>query len=207
MISLLDYGAGNVRSVRNAVLKLGHELKDIRTPEDIHQAEFILFPGVGSYGSAMQRLHQMGYFEPLRDYLRAGRLFLGICIGLQVLFENSEEGAPTDGPNIPCLGWIPGTITSLPSTVRVPQIGWNLLSFARPHPLTIGLPADNTYTYFVNSYYAQPTNAEDLLATADYAGPFTAMVARNNIAATQFHAEKSGELGLTILKNFAGWTP
>ncbi|MGB2758281.1 MAG: imidazole glycerol phosphate synthase subunit HisH [Acidimicrobiia bacterium] len=207
-IAVIDYQAGNAPSVGYALARLGIDHRLITTPEELDGADRIILPGVGAAAATMESLRSANLIPALEDrVLNAGTPFLGICIGLQVLFENSEEGAPTDGPNIPCLGWIPGTITRFPSTVRVPQIGWNLLSFARPHPLTIGLPADNTYTYFVNSYYAQPTNAEDLLATADYAGPFTAMVARNNIAATQFHAEKSGELGLTILKNFAGWTP
>lgn len=120
-----------------------------------------------------------------------------------MLFDSSEEGAEGGGPNIPCLGWIPGTVRRFPETVRVPQIGWNLLSFTHEHPLTHGVPPENSYTYFVNSYFADPANPDDVIATANYAGDFTAMVAHENIAAAQFHAEKSGELGLRILSNFA----
>ncbi|MBP9603164.1 MAG: imidazole glycerol phosphate synthase subunit HisH, partial [Chromatiaceae bacterium] len=198
MISLLDYGAGNVRSVRNAVLKLGHELKDIRTPEDIHQAEFILFPGVGSYGSAMQRLHQMGYFEPLRDYLRAGRPFLGICIGLQALFEGSDES-----PGVAGLGIIPGQVRRFEAPgLAVPHMGWNGIRSRRASSLLAG--AADEKLYFVHSYRAVPgeANADWVLAETDYGGAFISAVRRGPVAAVQFHPEKSGPAGLRLLDRF-----
>ncbi len=198
MISLLDYGAGNVRSVRNAVLKLGHDLKDIRTPEDIHQAEFILFPGVGSFGSAMQRLHQMGYFGPLRDYLVAGRPFLGICIGLQALFEGSDESPGVEG-----LGIIPGQVRRFVSPgLAVPHIGWNGIRPRQASPLMAGVQGEKLY--FVHSYRAVPeeANAEWVLAETDYGETFISALSRGSVAAVQFHPEKSGPVGLGLLNRF-----
>lgn len=207
-VAVIDYQAGNAPSVGYALTRLGINHRLVTTPDQLDGCDRIILPGVGAAAATMESLRDANLIPTLKErVLKNGTPFLGICIGLQVLFEDSEEGAPTGGPNIPCLGWIPGSITRFPDTVRVPQIGWNLLTFTRPHALTEGLPAANTFTYFVNSYFANPTDSEDLLATADYAGPFTAMVARNNIAATQFHAEKSGELGLRILQNFSEWTP
>lgn len=200
MISLLDYGAGNVRSVRNAVLKLGHELKVIRTPEDIQQAEFILFPGVGSYGSAIQRLHQMDFFEPLRDYLRAGRPFLGICIGLQALFEGSEES-----PGVAGLGIIPGQVRRFEAPgLAVPHMGWNGIRPRRAASLVAG--AKDEKLYFVHSYRAVPesANADWVLAETDYGGAFISAVRRGAVAAVQFHPEKSGPAGLRLLDAFLG---
>ena len=195
MISLLDYGAGNVRSLRNAVLKLGHELRDIRTPEDIPASRFILFPGVGSFGSAMQRLHQMGFFEPLRDYLLADRPFLGICIGLQALFEGSEES-----PGVAGLGIITGLVRRFDTPgLSVPHMGWNGYRARRDSPLLAG--AAGGKVYFVHSYRAVPeaANAAWVLAETDYGVPFISAVGRGRVAAVQFHPEKSGPLGLRIL--------
>ena len=198
MISLLDYGAGNVRSVRNAVLKLGYELKDIRAPEDIHAAKFILFPGVGSFGSAMQRLHQMGYFEPLRDYLRADRPFLGICIGLQALFDGSDES-----PGVAGLGIIPGLVHRFDAPdLSVPHMGWNGIRVRHPSPLCE--VAADAKLYFVHSYRAVPeaANADWVLAETDYGAPFVSAVGRGRVAAVQFHPEKSGPAGLRLLDHF-----
>ncbi len=198
MISLLDYGAGNVRSVRNAVLKLGHELTDIRTPEDIHQAEFILFPGVGSFGSAMQRLHQMDFFEPLRDYLRADRPFLGICIGLQALFEGSDES-----PGVAGLGIIPGQVRRFVAPgLAVPHMGWNGIRPRQASALTPGV--EDEKLYFVHSYRTLPeeANAEWVLAETDYGETFISAVHRGSVAAVQFHPEKSGPAGLGLLDRF-----
>ena len=198
MISLLDYGAGNVRSLRNAVHKLGHGLKDIRAPEDILAAEFILFPGVGSFGSAMQRLHQMGYYEPLRDYLRADRPFLGICIGLQALFEGSDES-----PGVAGLGLIPGRVRRFDTPgLSVPHMGWNGIRVRQPSPLS-AIAADEKL-YFVHSYRAVPeaANADWVLAETDYGMPFVSAVGRGRVAAVQFHPEKSGPTGLRLLDQF-----
>jgi glutamine amidotransferase/cyclase len=203
MISLLDYGAGNVRSVRNAVRKLGYELADVTSPDDILRAERLIFPGVGSFGSAMQRLHQMGYYEPLREYLHQGRPFLGICIGLQALFEGSEESPGVDG-----LGIIPGTVRRFPAgALSVPHMGWNGLRIERESPLLAGY--EDEKLYFVHSYRAvrEEANADWVLATTDYGSEFVSAVQQGRIMAFQFHPEKSGPAGLRLLERFLGGTP
>jgi len=200
MISLLDYGAGNVRSVRNAVRKLGFELTDIQTPDDILHAERIIFPGVGSFGSAMQRLHQMGFFEPLREYLQADRPFLGICIGLQALFEGSAESPGVDG-----LGIIPGLVRrfDVPG-LSVPHMGWNGVRLRRDTPLLTGIEEEKLY--FVHSYRAtsEQANVDWVLAETDYGDGFISAVQKGQIAAFQFHPEKSGPAGLRLLGRFLG---
>ena len=167
-IAVIDYQAGNAPSVGYALTRLEIEHRLVTTPDQLEGCDRIILPGVGAADATMQSLRDAELIPALEGLvLRDHMPFLGICIGLQVLFETSEEGAPEGGPNVPCLGWVPGTVRRFPSTVRVPQIGWNLLSFTRAHPLLEGIPADNTYTYFVNSYLAQPTNADYLLATSD----------------------------------------
>lgn len=198
MISLLDYGAGNVRSVRNAIQTLGYQLTDIARPSDILAAERLIFPGVGAFGSAMQRLERLGYAEPLREYLAAGRPFLGICIGLQTLFEGSEES-----PGMPGLGVIPGFVRRFEGDgLAVPHMGWNGLRPRRPAALLDGLGAHRFY--FVHSYCAAPApeNADWVLAETDYGHPFVSVVQRGQIAAVQFHPEKSGANGLEVLRRF-----
>jgi imidazole glycerol-phosphate synthase len=203
MISLLDYGAGNVRSVRNAVRKLGYELTDIQRPEDILRAERLIFPGVGSFGAAMQKLHQYGYVEPLREYLRAGRPFLGICLGLQLLFEGSDESPGVEG-----LGLIPGTVRRFEDdSLSVPHMGWNGLRLQGQSPLLEGC-GDEKF-YFVHSYCArrEAANADWVLAMTDYGGEFVSGVQKGKVAAFQFHPEKSGAAGLGILGRFLADAP
>jgi glutamine amidotransferase/cyclase len=203
MISLLDYGAGNVRSVRNAIRKLGWELTDVERPEDILAAERLIFPGVGSFGSAMQRLHQMGFFEPLKEYLLAGRPFLGICIGLQALFEGSEESPGVDG-----LGLIPGMVRRFDAgELSVPHMGWNGVRLERDSALLAGYEREKLY--FVHSYRASPeeANADWVLGTTDYGDTFISAVQKGPIAAFQFHPEKSGEAGLRLIERFLAGTP
>jgi glutamine amidotransferase/cyclase len=203
MITLLDYGAGNVRSVRNAVRKLGHELRDVTSPEDILSAERLIFPGVGSFGSAMQRLHQMGYFEALQDYLRQDRPFLGICIGLQALFEGSEESTGVAG-----LGIIPGIVRRFEAgALSVPHMGWNGLRIERESPLLAGL--EDEKLYFVHSYRAEreQANADWVLATTDYGCEFVSAVQKSRVTAFQFHPEKSGPAGLRLLERFLAAAP
>jgi glutamine amidotransferase/cyclase len=200
MISLLDYGAGNVRSVRNAVRKLGFQLKDIQTPEDILGAEHILFPGVGSFGSAMQRLHQMGFFGPLREYLQADRPFLGICIGLQALFEGSEESPGVEG-----LGIIPGLVRRFDAPgLSVPHMGWNGLRLRRDAAPLRGI--EDEKLYFVHSYRAVPeaASADWVLAETDYGGSFVSAVRKGRVTALQCHPEKSGPAGLRLLGGLLG---
>jgi glutamine amidotransferase/cyclase len=203
MISLLDYGAGNVRSLRNAIAKLGFELNDIRRPADILAAERLIFPGVGAFGAAMGRLHRLGYAEPLREYLSAGRSFLGICIGLQTLFDESEES-----PGIAGLGIIPGVVRRFEAPgLAVPHMGWNGMRPRRQAPLLDGLGAQKFY--FVHSYRAEATaaNADWVLAETDYGEPFVSVVQRGDIVAVQFHPEKSGANGLELLRRFLSGEP
>jgi glutamine amidotransferase/cyclase len=198
MISLLDYGAGNVRSVRNAVAKLGYRLDEVRRPADILAAERLIFPGVGAFGAAMQRLDRLGYSGPLREYLADGRPFLGICIGLQTLFEGSEES-----PGVPGLGIIPGVVRRFDGHgLAVPHMGWNGLRPRRASALLDGL-AEHRF-YFVHSYHAEPTpeNADWVLAETDYGEPFVSAVQQGRISAVQFHPEKSGAYGLEVLRRF-----
>ncbi|WP_133510210.1 imidazole glycerol phosphate synthase subunit HisF [Candidatus Thiosymbion oneisti] len=203
MISLIDYGAGNVRSLRNAIGRLGYALTDITRPEDILKAERLIFPGVGSFGAAMQRLHSLGYLEPLKEYLQADRPFLGICIGLQCLFEGSEES-----PGVAGLGLIPGTIRRFDvSGLSVPHMGWNGVRPQRDSPLFKGYRGEQLY--FVHSYRAvpEPANAHWSLACTDYGGEFLSAVQKGKVAAVQFHPEKSGEVGLGLLDRFLSDAP
>ena len=198
MITLLDYGAGNVRSVRNAIIKLGYSVKDVTTPEDILNAEKLIFPGVGSFGSAMLRLAEYGYLEPLIKYISDDRPYLGICLGLQTLFEDSEESLGVRG-----LGVIKGTIKRFDeSSLSVPQIGWNGITIQKPSALFSCYKQEKLY--FVHSYRAVESweNQDWILTKTNYGDEFISGVQKGRVAAFQFHPEKSGEAGLSILKNF-----
>lgn len=198
MIALLDYGAGNVRSVRNAIRALGFSVREVAAPADIVGAEKLIFPGVGSFGSAMRRLRDAGYVEPLVQYLRSGRPFLGICLGLQTLFEGSDES-----PGIPGLGIIKGQVRKLDDrAVAVPHIGWNGIAIRKPSPFFSDYRHERLY--FVHSYRAIPSgeNSDWILCTTHYGGEFISGVQHGDVAAFQFHPEKSGGAGLAILKNF-----
>ena len=199
MIGVVDYRAGNAPSVMYALARLGIDARLVSDAEAVREVDRIILPGVGAAGATVGSLTESGLVEALTErVLNEAIPFLGICVGLQILFEHSEEG-DTD-----CLGWLPGKVQSFPASVRVPQIGWNSVRFVRDHALTKDLP-EAPYLYFVNSFHAAPTNADDVLGVTDYAGEFCSVVAHKNIAATQFHAEKSGEVGLRILTNFATW--
>ena len=198
MITLLDYGAGNVRSVRNAIKKLGFEVKDVTCPEDIRLAEKLIFPGVGNFSSAIQRLNDLNYIEPLLEYLRADKPFMGICLGLQTLFEGSEES-----PGVAGLGLIPGIVGKFDeSRGSVPQIGWNGINISKDSPLFNNYR--NEKFYFVHSFRAtaNPDNQDWLLSTTNYGEEFISSVQKGNVIACQFHPEKSGKAGLNIFKNF-----
>jgi glutamine amidotransferase/cyclase len=198
VVTLLDYGAGNVRSVRNAIGELGCEVRDVARPEDIGKAARLVFPGVGSFGSAMRRLEADGYVEPLKEYLRSGKPFLGICLGLQTLFEGSEES-----PGMPGLGIIPGKIRRFDDpALSVPQIGWNGVNLWRESPLFRGYGGEKLY--FVHSFRATVSdeNRDWVLTSTDYGSEFISGVQKGNVAAFQFHPEKSGDAGLGILGNF-----
>jgi glutamine amidotransferase/cyclase len=196
MITLLDYGAGNVRSVINALESLGERVEIVARAEDISSAERLVFPGVGAFGSMMQILQEKGYVEPLRAYLGSGRPFLGICMGLQALFESSEEAPGLEG-----LGFLSGPVKRFDVDLAVPQIGWNGVDIRQPSRIFNGLRGDEKF-YFVHSYHVAPTDDEAVLTTTDYGYPFASSIQQGNVIATQFHPEKSGNAGLRILKNF-----
>ena len=198
MITLLDYGAGNIRSIRNAIKKLGVEVKDVSDPDDILTAEKLIFPGVGSFGLVMNRLAEKRYIEPLIKRIRDNKPFIGICVALQALYEGSEES-----PGVSGLGIIPGQIKKFPDgKLSVPQIGWNNIELCQQTGLMSSY--HNEKLYFVHSYYAScdPAAEEWILATTDYGIKFVSAVKKGNVAAFQFHPEKSGKTGLEILRNY-----
>lgn len=201
MISVIDYRAGNAPSVMYALEHLGLEARLVGAPAEVAAAERIVLPGVGAARATIDSLADQDLVGALRDRVLGDEApFLGICIGLQVLFDHSEEG------DVDCLGFVPGMVRRFPATDRVPQIGWNAVRFTRDHPVTAGVPGDGTgHFYFVNSYYCVPADPADALGVTEYGLEFCSVVNRGNVLATQFHAEKSGELGLRLLRNFATW--
>jgi glutamine amidotransferase len=201
VIDVVEYRAGNSPSVMYALEELGLPCRLVSTPEEVERSERLVLPGVGAARATLDSLAESRLIEPLTERIqKAGVPFLGICIGLQVLFEHSQEA------DTPCLGWLPGKVLRFPDTERVPQIGWNQVRVTRPHQLWRGLP-ERGHFYFVNSYYAAPAEPADVLGTTEYGVEFSSVVAHENVAATQFHAEKSGPLGLRVLENFARWAP
>ncbi len=195
MIAIVDYGAGNLRSVAKAVEKLGYSPEVTGDPQKVLTAGAVILPGVGASDSAMTALEERGLVEPLRAVIRDGVPFFGVCLGLQLLLESSEEGS------IPCLSVVPGRVKRFPNSVKTPHMGWNEVNFERDHPLLEGVES-GSYFYFVHSYYAAPEDSSLVLGTTDYASPFCSVIARDNLVATQFHPEKSGALGLRLYENF-----
>jgi glutamine amidotransferase len=199
MIDVIDYRAGNSPSVVYALERLGLPCRLVAKPEEVAESDRLVLPGVGAAAATLDSLRESDLIDALTQRVQRDKVpFLGICIGLQVLFEHSEEG------DTACLGWLPGQVRRFPGGQRVPQIGWNQVRVARPHPVTAGLP-DQGHFYFVNSYYADPEQPADALGRTEYGVDFASVVARDNIVATQFHAEKSGPLGLHLLAEFASW--
>ena len=196
MITLLDYGAGNVRSVINAIESLGEQVHLVKTENDILSAEKLVFPGVGAFGNMMEILHRNNFVTPLLAYLKADRPFLGICLGLQALFEKSEEA-----PDMSGLGFIPGDVQRFSTNLSVPHIGWNGLNIQQPSRLFAGLEGNEKF-YFVHSYHVKPSTGDTVLTTTDYGYGFVSAIQKGNVIATQFHPEKSGRSGLRILENF-----
>ncbi|KAL3851195.1 hypothetical protein ACJIZ3_013077 [Penstemon smallii] len=199
VVTLLDYGAGNVRSLRNAIHFLGCNIKDVQTPEDILNAKCLIFPGVGAFAPAMDVLNKKGLAEALCAYIQQDRPFLGICLGLQLLFESSEENGPVKG-----LGLIPGVVGRFDSSngCRVPHIGWNAIKLTKDSEILDDI--GSSHVYFVHSYRAIPSddNKEWISSTCNYGDNFIASVRRGNVHAVQFHPEKSGEVGLSVLRRF-----
>lgn len=196
MIAIVDYGAGNLRSVVNAVTRLGHRPKITSNPNEVLKAQAVILPGVGAAADTMQSLRALGMVEPIRQLIAEGRPFLGICIGLQILFTGTEEGGWHE-----CLDIISGQVKKLPPGLKIPHIGWNQVKQRVQHPLFDGIP-DEANFYFVHSYYADPDDKSLVAGETDYGISLCSVIARGNLVATQFHPEKSGDFGLRIYDNF-----
>lgn len=198
MIGIIDYKAGNGPSVKSALSHLGIEAQLTADKKLLAECSHIILPGVGSAGATMESLRELDLISTLEEHALVNKKpFMGICVGLQVLFEKSEED------NATCLGWFKGDVVRFDEkNVRVPQIGWNSAKFTRDNAILDGL-CDEEYFYFVNSYYVRPKDKEIALAYTNYGRDFCSMIHKDNIYASQFHVEKSGEIGLKLLKNFA----
>jgi glutamine amidotransferase len=205
MVAIVDYKAGNLTSVRLAFKALGAEAAVTSDAEAVKAAERVVFPGVGAAGAAMRNLEALGLADALRTVAAKGTPFLGICLGTQILFGRSEEDGGTE-----TLGILPGSVPRFEPKDRwekVPEIGWNQVHILRGHPLLDGIK-DGTEFYFVHSYYPKPSDPALVIGETEYAGVrFASMVGRGNVAATQFHPEKSGRIGLRLLQNFLTWRP
>ncbi len=198
MVAIIDYDAGNIKSVEKAVNALGYEAVVTRDRSSILNAEHVILPGVGAFGDAMKKLHSYGLVEVIREVAANRTPFLGICLGLQLMFESSEEAPGVEG-----LSLLKGRIVRLPDTedLKIPHIGWNSLKYPNSGRLFAGIPEDS-YVYFVHSYYLQAGEPEIVKATTEYGALVHASVEKENVFACQFHPEKSSEVGMKILENF-----
>lgn len=198
MIAVIDYDAGNIKSVEKALLFLGQEVKITRDKDEILHADKVILPGVGSFGDAMSKIHQYGLEEVIHEVVEKETPFLGICLGLQLLFEKSDET-----PGVKGLGILKGEIRRIPesSGLKVPHVGWNSLKFHNHGRLFQNLPEDS-YVYFVHSYYLKAEDEKCVTATTEYGTCIHASVEKGNVFACQFHPEKSSDVGMQILKNF-----
>jgi glutamine amidotransferase len=200
MIAIIDYGAGNLMSVARALRHIGVESTITSEHDKIRTSERVIFPGVGAAGEAMGVIRRKGLDGVIREILAAGKPFLGICLGAQIILNESGED---DG--IPCLGIIPGTAKRFQGAeIKIPHMGWNDIAATRSHPVLEGVDPRAQF-YFVHSYYPIPEKEEDVIATTDYGVSFASVIGHGNVIATQFHLEKSGRHGLQILENFSGW--
>lgn len=199
MIAIIDYGAGNLQSVRKAFDYLGVQTQVTSDPQVLLNAEAAILPGVGAFGDSMQALESVGMVQPIRDFVTSNRPFLGICLGMQLLFEGSEES-----PGVPGLGILKGTIARIPAEkgLKIPHIGWNSLALRQQGGLFQGLE-EEPYVYFVHSYYLHASDPSIVSAQTEYGVVIDAAVCRGSLHAVQFHPEKSGKTGLAMLKNFA----
>lgn len=196
MIALIDYGVGNLYSVEKALTAVGGEVKITNSAKDLKRAEKIILPGVGAFGDCMKNLESTGLIPTILEQVAAKKFLLGICVGLQILFESSEES-----PEVKGLGIFKGEVKKIfAKNLKIPHMGWNSINF-NDSKLFAGLK-DNPYFYFVHSYHAAPFDKNLITATTDYGEKITATVEQENIFATQFHPEKSGDVGLQVLKNF-----
>lgn len=197
MIAIIDYDAGNIKSVEKAIIKLGEEVVISRDEETLLKADKVILPGVGSFGDAMAKLNEYGLVEVIKKIVEKKTPFLGICLGLQLLFEESEES-----PGVKGLALLEGKIIKIPDNeLKVPQIGWNSLKFDNPGRLFEGIKEDS-YVYFVHSYYLKASDENIVKASTEYGVHIHASVEKDNIFACQFHPEKSSDIGLKILENF-----
>jgi glutamine amidotransferase len=199
MIAIIDYKAGNLRSVERALNHLGISCAITAHPSEILNAERVIFPGVGAAGKAMETIRELKIDKIINEVIERGTPFLGICLGTQIIFDFSEEDAAA------CLGIISGTVRKFPDMgEKIPHMGWNTIVKTRDHPLFYGVDSD-AWFYFVHSYYPDPANMLDVVAQTSYGITFASAVSRGNVFATQFHPEKSGHPGLKILDNFSRW--
>ena len=196
MIAVIDYGAGNLRSVANAITRLGHQPRITSRASDLQKAQVVILPGVGAAGDTMESLRKLGLVEPTKQFIADNRPFFGVCIGLQVLFTSTEEGGGHD-----CLGVIAGRVKKLPDGQKVPHIGWNQVKQCVNHPVFEGIPDESNF-YFVHSYYGEPEDKSLVAGETGYGVTMGSVIARGNLLATQFHPEKSGVLGLKMYDNF-----
>ncbi|MDD4229926.1 MAG: imidazole glycerol phosphate synthase subunit HisH [Dehalococcoidales bacterium] len=196
MIAIIDYGAGNIKSVQNAIGHLGFQPLLTSNPNDVLKADKVILPGVGAAASTMASLKELELDKAICEYVSAGKPFLGICIGMQVLFEYAEESGGCS-----CLGILPGRVKKLPSGQKTPHMGWNQVSQIRPHYIFRGIKGGD-YFYFVHSYYAFPDDEAMVIGRTSYGIDFCSAVARGALVATQFHPEKSGSSGLRLYENF-----
>ena len=201
-VTIVDYDAGNLTSVRLAVERLGRAALVSADPDEVRAATRLIFPGVGAAGTAMATLTQRGLDAALRDYAAAGRPLLGICLGAQIILAHSEED------DVPCLGLVPGRTERLdvPPEAKVPHMGWNNVRQARPHAVWEGV-ADGAQFYFVHSFAPRPAASDAAIGTTDYHGEFVSALAQQNVVACQFHPERSGPVGMSFLENFLRWNP
>lgn len=202
MIAIIDYDAGNIRSVEKALAGLGQEVCITRSREQLLNADKVILPGVGAFGDAMRHLHEYGLSDMIHEIVDRGTPFLGICLGLQLLFERSDEAPGVDG-----LGILKGEILRIPDQegLKIPHMGWNSLKLQNEGRLFRGMK-ENSYVYFVHSYYLKAEDEQIVKAVTDYSVRIHASVEKGNLFACQFHPEKSSDVGLQILKNFAGLT-
>jgi glutamine amidotransferase len=196
VIVIIDYGMGNLHSVSKAVERLGYTPTITSDPEVILAASGAILPGVGAFGDAMQHLRETGLGDVVKQFAASGKPLLGICLGMQLLFSQSEEHGQNEG-----LGLLPGKVVRFQGSYKIPHMGWNKLTYHHPeNPIFAGI--EPGFVYFVHSYHAKLDNPDDLLASADYYQPVTAIVGRNNIYGMQFHPEKSSDVGMALLGNF-----
>jgi glutamine amidotransferase len=196
MIAVIDYGAGNVRSVVNAINKWGYQAKITSVPREIITAQAVVLPGVGAAADTMNSLEKLDITEVIRQLIEERRPLLAVCVGLQILFSGTEEGGWHE-----CLGIIPGKVRRLPDGLKIPHMGWNQVKQRLTHPVFEGIP-DEANFYFVHSFYVDPEDISVVAGTTDYGVSMCSMLIKDNLVATQFHPEKSGEHGLKMYVNF-----